>query len=222
MTESRSSGADSQPLQVYVVPVTPFRQNASVLVSTATGKAAVVDPGGDIEALMAAVAESGATVEKILLTHGHLDHAGAAAELAERLGVPIEGPHEADRFLLDELPTAGRRYGIETMRAVSPDRFLVEGDQVSVGDLVFDVLHVPGHTPGHVVFVLPAAGFALVGDTLFAGSVGRTDFPYGDGEGLVDNIRRKLLPLGDHVTVLPGHGRATTIGEERRSNPYIA
>ncbi len=210
-----------QPLKVFVVPVTAFRQNASILVCGTTNKAAIVDPGGDIDNLLTALKDSGAEAEKILLTHGHLDHAGAAAELAEKLGIPVEGPHKADDFLLQDLPNAGARFGIETMRPVTPDRWLQEGDSVKVGVVEFDVRHVPGHTPGHVVFLSEGLNFGVVGDTLFAGTVGRTDFPYGSQDQLVQAIRDKLMVLDDAFTVLPGHGQATTIGQERQGNPYV-
>jgi hydroxyacylglutathione hydrolase len=208
------------PVRVTIVPVTAFGQNASVVVCAATGRAMVVDPGGDLDRIGAAIAASGATVERIVLTHGHVDHAAGAAGLAERLAVPVEGPHAADAFLLADLPAAGRRYGIPA-RAVVPRRFLEDGDAVTVGAARFAVLHCPGHTPGHIVLVEPAARLAIVGDTLFAGSVGRTDFPYGDHGALLAAIRDKLLPLNDAVVVLPGHGPSTTIGRERRANPYL-
>jgi hydroxyacylglutathione hydrolase len=210
-----------QALKVTVVPVTPFEQNCSVVACTATDLAAIVDPGGDLARIMEAIAQLGVTPEKILLTHGHIDHAGAAADLAEALSVPIEGPHEADGFLLAGLAEQGKRFGITEARAVTPTRWLNEGDSVTVGKLSFDVLHVPGHTPGHLVFVAKPERFALVGDTLFAGSVGRTDFPYGSHDELIAGIKTKLLPLGDDVTILPGHGSASTIGAERRGNGFL-
>jgi glyoxylase-like metal-dependent hydrolase (beta-lactamase superfamily II) len=201
-----------QALKVTVVPVTPFAQNCSVVACTATDLAAIVDPGGDLPRIMEAIAQLGVTPEKILLTHGHIDHAGAAADLADALSVPIEGPHEADAFLLAGLAEQGKRFGITEARNVTPTRWLTEGDSVTVGRLSFNVLHVPGHTPGHLVFVAQPERFALVGDTLFAGSVGRTDFPYGSHDQLITGIKTKLLPLGDDVTILPGHGPASTIG----------
>ena len=211
-----------QPLKVTVVPVTPFQQNSSIVACTATNRAAIVDPGGDVAHLRAAIDQLGVTPEKILLTHGHLDHAGGAAELAEALALPIEGPDQRDEFLLSSLQAQGARFGITDMRDVTPTRWLSEGETVSIGDLTFDVLHVPGHTPGHLVFVNAPSRFALVGDTLFQGSVGRTDFPYGNHEQLIGGIKEKLLPLGDDVTILPGHGPASTIGAERRSNGFLA
>ena len=210
-----------QPIKVSVVPVTPFAQNCSIVTCTATNRAAIVDPGGDVAQIRAALDQLAVTPEKILLTHGHLDHAGGAAELAEALRLPIEGPDEADAFLLSNLEAQGARFGLTDMRSVTPTRWLLEGETVSVGDLTFSVLHVPGHTPGHLVFVNTPARFALVGDTLFQGSIGRTDFPYGSHEQLITGIKTKLLPLGDDVTILPGHGPASTIGAERSSNGFL-
>ena len=210
-----------QPLKVTVIPVTPFAQNCSIVECTATHRAAIVDPGGDVPRIRQAIDQLKVTPEKILLTHGHIDHAGGAAELAEALKLPIEGPDERDRFLLDNLEQQGARFGITDVRNVTPTRWLVEGETVSIGDLAFSVLHVPGHTPGHLVFVNAPSRFALVGDTLFQGSVGRTDFPYGDPEELIAGIKGKLLPLGDDVTILPGHGPASTIGAERRGNGFL-
>lgn len=209
------------PIQVSVVPVTPFAQNCSIVVCTATQRAAVVDPGGDVGRIRAALDELAVAPEKILLTHGHIDHAGGAAELADALRVPIEGPHAGDDFLLRELEAQGRMFGLAGARAVAPDRFLVDGDLVKIGSLAFDVLHIPGHTPGHVVFVQAQARIALVGDTLFAGSIGRTDFPYGDHATLIAGIMTKLLPLGDDLAFLPGHGPASTIGAERQGNLFL-
>ena len=210
-----------QPLKVSVVPVTPFEQNCSIVACTATNRAAIVDPGGDVARIREAIDKLKVTPEKILLTHGHIDHAGGAAELAEVLSIPIEGPDERDAFLLDNLEAQGARFGIADVRNMRPTRWLVEGETVSIGDLSFDVLHVPGHTPGHLVFVNAPMRFALVGDTLFQGSVGRTDFPYGSHEQLIAGIKGKLLTLGDDVTILPGHGSASTIGRERATNGFL-
>jgi glyoxylase-like metal-dependent hydrolase (beta-lactamase superfamily II) len=208
-------------LRGAVIPVTPFQQNCAVLWDDATKQAVVVDPGGDVDRILAAIAQAGVSVERIWLTHGHLDHAGGAAELQEKLGgVPIEGPDQRDEFLLQGLEQQGRTYGF-AMRNVTPDRWLQEGDSVAFGEHRFDVLHCPGHTPGHVVFVNHAAHFALVGDVLFQGSVGRTDFPYGDHAALISAITDKLLPLGDDFSFLCGHGPGSTLGEERRSNPFL-
>lgn len=212
----------TQPIQIAVVPVTPFEQNCSILWCTATNKAAIIDPGGDVGRIKAALAETGATAEKIVLTHGHVDHAAGAARLAADLGIPIEGPHKADQFLLDGLPAMAAQYGFsEPALAFTPDRYLDEGETLSVGDLSFDILHVPGHTPGHLVYVYWPLNLAIVGDTLFRGSVGRTDFPYGDHDALISGITTKLLPLGDSMVCLPGHGPVTSIGDERAHNPFL-
>jgi hydroxyacylglutathione hydrolase len=208
-------------LKAVIVPVTPFQQNCTLLWDTETKAGAVVDPGGDLPRVRAAIAEVGIRVEKILITHGHIDHAGGAAELREELGVPIEGPHRADQFLLDGLDTQGLSYGIAA-RAVVPERWLVEGDTVAVAGHRFAVFHCPGHSPGSVVLFNRAQRFALVGDVLFRGSIGRTDFPYGDHEALIGAIKTKLLPLGDDVVFICGHGPTSTFGAERRSNPFIA
>ena len=210
-----------QALKVTIVPVTGFEQNCSIVACTATNQAAIVDPGGDVARIRDAVTQLKVTPEKIWLTHGHIDYAGGAAELAEALSIPIEGPDERDAFLLANLAAQGQKFGIMDSRNVTPTRWLVEGETVSVGDLTFNVLHVPGHTPGHLVFVNAPSRFALVGDTLFQGSVGRTDFPYGSHDELIGGIKAKLLPLGDDVTILPGHGPASTIGRERASNGFL-
>lgn len=209
------------PLKIALLPVTPFRQNASIVVCGLTNKAALVDPGGEAERFVEAVAELGVTVEKILITHGHVDHAGAATELAEHFKVPIEGPDAADGPLLAALDKQGERFGITDIRPVTPDRFLAEGDTVTVGELSFSVLHVPGHSPGSVVFVNAPAKLAIVGDTLFQGSVGRSDIPGGDHDLLIRGIKEKLLPLGDDMRILPGHGSPSSIGEEKRTNPFL-
>lgn len=208
-------------IRAAIIPVTPFQQNCTLLWNDRTKKGAVIDPGGDLDRIRQAIAETGVSIEKILLTHGHIDHAGGAAELKEELGVPVEGPHEADRFLLDHLPEAARGYGFAGVRAVTPDRWLQEGDTVTVGDLTLDVLHCPGHSPGSVVFVAGPQRFAIVGDVLFQGSVGRTDLPGGDGKTLIRSIREKLLPLGDDVAFICGHGPTSTIGQERQTNPFL-
>ncbi|MFC1457591.1 MBL fold metallo-hydrolase [Microvirga arabica] len=207
-------------VRAAIIPVTPFQQNCTLLWCDKTKKAAVVDPGGDVELIKQAIAQSGVTVEKIILTHGHIDHAGGAAELREELGVPVEGPHEADRFLLDRLAEQGQAYGFPA-RAVTPDRWLSDGDTVTVGDLTLDVLHCPGHSPGSVVLVSKDQRFALVGDVLFQGSVGRVDLPGGDGNALIRSIKDKLLPLGDDIAFICGHGPTSTIGQERQSNPFL-
>ena len=220
-------------LKAAVIPVTPFQQNCTLLWDEASGRGAVVDPGGEVARILQAIDQQGVRVEKILLTHGHIDHAGGAAELKERLErrrreagepdalIPIEGPDERDRFLLEGLAAQGRGFGMTDARNVVPDRWLEEGDEVTVGEHAFGVLHCPGHTPGHLVFVSRSAPFALVGDVLFRGSIGRTDFPYGDHCALLRAIADKLLPLGDDVAFLCGHGPGSTIGTERRSNPFL-
>ncbi|HEY4251993.1 MAG TPA: MBL fold metallo-hydrolase [Roseomonas sp.] len=208
------------PLAAAIIPVTPFQQNCALVWDEASKRGAVIDPGGDVERIQGAIAELGITVEKILLTHGHIDHAGGATQLAEALSVPIEGPSREDAFLLDALPAQGARFGLEGVRPVTPDRWLTEGETVSIGGHDFGVLHCPGHTPGHVVFVNVPAGFAIVGDVLFQGSVGRTDFPYGDPAALIAAIRGKLFPLGDGIGFLCGHGPGSTFGAERQTNPF--
>ena len=215
------SSPTQPPLRVVIVPVTPLQQNCSVVWCTATMKAAVVDPGGDLDRIRAAVAAQGVTVEKILLTHGHIDHAGEAKPLADLLGVAIEGPHEEDRWLLDTLAEDGARYGIAGVPFV-PDRWLVEGDTVTIGDLVLDVYETPGHTPGHVVFHHAPSKLALVGDVLFQGSVGRTDFPRGNHPQLIASIVAKLWPMGSETAFIPGHGPASTFAHERANNMFVS
>lgn len=205
-----------------IVPVTPFQQNCTLVWSDATKVGAVVDPGGDVDRIKAAIAQVGITIEKVLITHGHIDHAGGAAELAEALGVPVEGPHKADAALLATLPASGLAFGIAGARALTPDRWLEEGDTVAVSDLVFSVLHCPGHSPGSVVLFNEENRFALMGDVLFRGSVGRTDLPGGSHDQLIASIRDKVLPLGDDVAFICGHGPTSTVGEERATNPFIA
>lgn len=209
-------------MRVKVVPVTPFEQNCSVVWCERTLRAAVVDPGGDLDRVLAVVDAEGLQLEKILLTHGHLDHAGATAELARRAGLPIEGPEQADRFWIEQMPQQARMFGFGRAESFEPTRWLQHGDTVTVGDETLQVLHCPGHTPGHVVFFHEGDRFAIVGDVLFAGSIGRTDFPRGNHEQLLQSIRGKLFPLGDDVVFLPGHGPTSTFGEERRGNPFVA
>jgi len=205
-----------------VVPVTPFEQNCSVIWCEKTKRAAAVDPGGDLDRIERVLTEHGLTLEKILLTHAHIDHAGATAELARRKQVPIEGPHRGDQFWIDGLPEAGARYGFTHAEIFTPDRWLEQGDTVTVGEETLQVNHCPGHTPGHVVFFHPQQRFALVGDVLFQGSIGRTDFPQGNHDDLIKAIRTKLFPLGDDVQFVPGHGPISTFGNERQHNPFVA
>lgn len=213
-------------LRGAIVPVTPFQQNCAILWDEASKTGIVFDPGGDVDRILAAIDQTGATIERIVLTHGHLDHAGGAAELrdalAERYGhpVPVEGPDQRDRFLLDGIGAQAAAYGFDA-RDVTPDRFLTEGEVVTLGPHTFDILHCPGHTPGSLVYVNKAGGFAVVGDVLFQGSIGRTDFPYGDHTALIGAIKTKLLSLGDGVQFLPGHGPGSTMGEERLRNPFL-
>lgn len=214
-------------LKAAIVPVTPFQQNCTLLWDATSRRGAVIDPGGDAEAILAAVRQAGMTVETILLTHGHLDHAGGAMALQRMLAAagqvaPIVGPDARDKFLLDGIGAQARQYGIAGLENCTPDRWLSEGEQVSIGGLAFDVLHCPGHTPGHLVFANQGIGLAIVGDVLFRGSVGRTDLPYGDHAALLASIATRLLPLGDDVAFLCGHGPGSTIGMERRGNPFIA
>jgi hydroxyacylglutathione hydrolase len=211
----------SPPLRAAIIPVTPLQQNCSLIWCTATNKGAFVDPGGDLPKLRDAMRQTGVEVEKILLTHGHIDHCGQAGMLAAELGVQIEGPHEADRYWIAKLEEDGRAYGIEA-KAFEPDRWLDQGDEVTVGDLTLAVHHTPGHTPGHVVFHHAPSNLALVGDVLFAGSVGRTDFPLSDHQALLTAIRQRLWPMGNETVFIPGHGPASTFGRERASNPFVA
>ena len=204
-----------------IIPVTPFQQNCLLLWCETTKRAVVIDPGGDLPEIERAIAEAGVTVEKIWLTHGHLDHVGGAADLKARLNVPIEGPHRADQFLLEHVAESARQFGVTGMKNVTPDRWLDEGDTVDIGELTFAVLHCPGHSPGSVAFINKGQRLAIVGDVLFAGSIGRTDLPGGDHRQLLASIRDKLLPLGDDVAVVSGHGPPTTIGHERATNPFL-
>jgi glyoxylase-like metal-dependent hydrolase (beta-lactamase superfamily II) len=213
---------NSQLLSVTVVPVTAFQQNSSVLKCERTGSGAIVDPGGETDRILEAAREMGASIEKILVTHGHIDHAGAVAGLARELRVPVEGPHRDDRFWIDALGKQGGMFGIPAAEPFIPDRWLVEGDIVRFGEIELKVHHCPGHTPGHVVFFHEPSRLAIVGDVLFRGSIGRTDFPRGDYAALIDSIRGRLFPLGDDVRFIPGHGPISTIGHERRTNPYVA
>jgi hydroxyacylglutathione hydrolase len=209
-------------LEFQLIPVTHDQQNCSLIWCDQSRAAAVVDPGGEVSRIRKAIELRGVRVEQILLTHGHMDHVGGTAELADALGVPIIGPHPEDAFWLNMLPQQAQMMGFPTALPLQPLRWLREGDQVQVGNEVLDVLHCPGHTPGHIVFVHRAGDLAWVGDVLFAGSIGRTDFPRGDYQTLVSAIRGKLWPLGDQVRFIPGHGPMSTIGAERRDNPFVA
>jgi len=212
------------PLRAAIVPVTPIQQNCTLIWCTATMRCAVIDPGGDADRIAAAVERAGVTVDKVWLTHGHIDHAGTARPFADRYGVPVEGPHEADRFLLDRLDGDGARWGI-TGVPMTPDRWLADGDTVTVGDLTLDVYEAPGHTPGHVIFHHAASRIAQVGDVLFEGSVGRTDLPGGDHARLVRSVVEKLWPLGStpdaDTAFIPGHGRPGSFARERAHNPFV-
>lgn len=208
-------------MKLIVIPVTAFQQNCSILWCEDTMKGAVIDPGGEIDNILREAESRDIEIEKILVTHGHADHCGGVAALRERLGVPVEGPHEGDRFWIDRLVKDSAQYGLETTSAFEPDRWLQDGDEVTVGNITLQVIHCPGHTPGHVVFYSAAEKVAVVGDVLFAGSIGRTDFPRGNHADLISSIRNKLFPLGDDVAFLPGHGPASSFGRERDGNPFV-
>lgn len=209
-------------IQCAIVPVTAYQQNCSIIKCDKTGKAAIVDPGGDIDRILSQVESMSATVEKILLTHAHMDHCAGADVLRQQLNVPIEGPHKDDLFWLEGLPQWCEMSGFPKAEAFLPDRWLNDGDTVTVGEQTFDVIYCPGHTPGHVVFHYSKQKVAWVGDVIFQGSIGRTDFPKGDHDTLIHSIRQKLFPLGDDITFIPGHGPTSTFGQERQSNPFVA
>ncbi|MCR9187103.1 MAG: MBL fold metallo-hydrolase [Halieaceae bacterium] len=209
-------------MQVTIVPVTAYQQNCSIIKCVETGKGALVDPGGDVERVLEAAEKMGAAIEKILLTHGHMDHCAAADVLRQQLAVPIEGPEKEDAFWIDRLPEWCQMSGFPHADAFAPDRWLEQGDTVTVGAQTLQVFHCPGHTPGHVVFLHSGERVAWVGDVLFQGSIGRTDFPRGDHDQLIHSIRDTLFPLGDDITFVPGHGPTSTFGQERRSNPFVA
>ena len=210
------------PIRAVIAPVTPLQQNCTIVWCAKTKKAAVIDPGGEVPRLMKALEDQGLTLEKIWITHGHMDHAGGAAELKQLTGVPIEGPHKDDQFWIDQIQMTGERYGVPEARTFVTDRWLDDGDVVTLGETQFEVLHCPGHTPGHVIFFHRQARFAQVGDVLFKGSIGRTDFPRGNHQDLLDAITGKLWPLGGDVQFVPGHGPMSTFGAERRSNPFVS
>ncbi|NOZ41642.1 MAG: MBL fold metallo-hydrolase [Alphaproteobacteria bacterium] len=208
-------------LKVKIIPVTLLEQNCSLVWCDQTMKAAVIDPGGDVDRIIAAIDKYGVAVEKILITHGHLDHAGGAAELSERLGVPIIGPGKQDKFWIEQIPENCRAYGLPEGRTFTPDQWLEEGDKISFGTITMDVYSCPGHTPGHVIFHEKKAGFAFVGDVLFQGSIGRTDFPRSDHNTLIKSIREKLWSLGDNTRFISGHGPMSSFGAERKTNPFV-
>jgi hydroxyacylglutathione hydrolase len=213
----------SEPaIRAMIAPVTPLQQNCTIVWCAKTKKAAIIDPGGEVPRLLAALEQQGLTLEKIWITHGHMDHAGGTADLKAATGVPIEGPHPDDSFWIDRIADAGRQYGIPDAKVFTPDRWLQDGDVVTLGETQFEVYHCPGHTPGHVIFFHRDARFAQVGDVLFQGSIGRTDFPRGNHADLIKAITTKLWPLGDDVRFVPGHGPMSSFGQERRTNAYVA
>lgn len=214
--------SNTLPLNIAVVPVTAFQQNSSIIWDTQTKDAAVVDPGGDIDKILARIKQDDLHITKILITHAHIDHAGATNHLRDMLNVPIEGPHPAEQFWIDRLDEDGERYGIKSYGAFVPDRWLHDNDVVTIGSQTLEVIHCPGHTPGHVVFYNAATRFAIVGDVIFKSSIGRTDFPMGNHADLIHSIRHKLFPLGDDIQFLPGHGPISSFGAERLSNPYVS
>ena len=209
-------------MKVAVQAVTPFQQNCSLIWCEKTRKGAFIDPGGDLDRLQASADEYGVEIEKILVTHAHIDHAGGVATLAAQLQIPIEGPHEADQFWIDALPSQGEMFNFSPAEPFEPTRWLKQNDEVWVGEERLGVRHCPGHTPGHVIFYSANANIAFVGDVLFRGSIGRTDFPQGDHGTLIASIKEQLWPLGDEVVFVPGHGPTSTFGEERKTNPFVA
>lgn len=208
-------------MKATVIPVTAFQQNCSLLWCEDTMEGVVVDPGGDLDRILERAESTGVMPVKILLTHAHVDHVGGTAELAGRLGIPIEGPQKEDRFWIELLPKQCEMFGFPPADTFTPDRWLEEGDTVQFGRQTLEVIHCPGHTPGHVAFFHPGERLAIVGDVLFKGSIGRTDFPRGDYGALVKSIRERLFPLGDDVVFIPGHGPLSTFGDERRTNPFV-
>ena len=208
-------------LRAGIIPVTPFQQNCTILFDETEKRGVVVDPGGDVDRILSAISDNGLTIDAIWITHCHIDHAGGAMELKEALGVDIVGPHEDDAPLLSRIAEQGQAYGIEGARNCTPDRYLIEGETVSFAGHSFEVLHCPGHAPGHVVYYNRDAAFAHVGDVLFEGSVGRTDLPGGDHDALIRSIKEKLLPLGDEIGFICGHGPGGRFGNERRGNPFL-
>jgi glyoxylase-like metal-dependent hydrolase (beta-lactamase superfamily II) len=218
MTQQNSP---TSQFRVAVIPVTPFQQNCSLVFHANEKRGAVIDPGGDVQIILDAMKSTGVKIEKIILTHGHIDHAGGAAELRDILKVPVIGPHKADSFLLETLQESGARFGMFNARAVSPDQWMIEGDDIEIGGHSFLAIEAPGHSPGSIVYFCAEVRFALMGDVLFRGSIGRTDLPGGNHGQLLASIREKILPLGDDVVFLPGHGEASQIGAERTGNPFL-
>ena len=208
-------------IQALINPVTPFAQNAPIIFCSETNKCAFVDPGGDADFLLQIAKENNLIPEKILLTHGHADHAGAAMEIAQILNIKIEGPHKEDKFLLDSLQSQGEMFGMQARNCV-PDKWLEDGDTVTVGNSALEVIFTPGHTPGHIIFFSNESNLALVGDVIFRGSIGRTDLPRGNHKDLIDSISKKLWPLGNDVEFICGHGPNSTFGNERASNPFVS
>jgi len=216
------SADETPPIRIAIIPVTPLQQNCTMIWRTSDKLGAIIDPGGDVDHIMKIIADNEVTIEKIVLTHGHIDHAAGADELRERLDVQIEGPHRDDRFLLDTLTDDADKYGIEDVRNVAPDLWFDDGQTCTMAGYNFDVFHCPGHSPGSLVYVNRALSIALVGDVIFRGSIGRTDFPYGDHDALINAIKTKLLPLGDDIAFICGHGPTSTFGHERQTNPFLA
>ncbi|MEM0986698.1 MAG: MBL fold metallo-hydrolase [Pseudomonadota bacterium] len=221
MTDPAQNPSEPQ-LEIRIIPVTPLQQNTSMVWCRKTMTGIFIDPGGDVEKLMGAASHFGVTIKEIWLTHGHLDHAGGATEIKERTGAPIIGPHPDDQWLLDDLESQGAKYGITGCRNVQPDRYLDEGDTLELGGQTFEVAHTPGHTPGHVIMYNTPGQLAFVGDVLFKGSVGRTDFPRSSHEQLIDSVRDKLWPLGPGMRFVPGHGPMSTFGAEMQTNPFVS
>ncbi len=220
MTQSTAQAVP--PIGVFITPVTPLQQNCTTVWCTRTNKAAVIDPGGGVDQILSEIARRGLTLDQIWITHGHLDHAGGAAEMQEKSGVEIIGPHPEDQFWIEGIPRQGQMYGLPDARTFTPDRWLDDGDRLTLGETHWEVIHTPGHTPGHVIFFNRESRFAQVGDVLFQGSIGRTDFPRSDHNALLHSITAKLWPLGDGVTFVPGHGPVSTFGAERQTNPYVS
>jgi len=216
------SADQTSPIGALIVPVTPLQQNCTIVWCARTRRAAIIDPGGEVPALLKVLRDNDLTLEKIWVTHGHADHAGATAQMRDETGVPVEGPHQGDRFWIERIPSDAMMWGMGGARAFEPDRWLADGETVTLGETRFEVLHCPGHTPGHIVFFHREARFAQVGDVLFSGSIGRTDFPLGNHADLIASITGKLWPLGGDVAFVPGHGPMSTFAAERRSNPFVS